>query len=104
MEAVVRGTVYSSSDSANVLGYGGGSLADGHRVEITYTWNISGVPLPLVANGYYDSWTNGTFPVSVPPSWIRSSVRFDRGVVIASSDYAGSLSIGSSSANVAGVP
>ncbi len=95
MEAAVTGRIADSSDAANVLGYGGSNLADGHRVTVIFQWSTTTAPpdvyggarFPVEAD-YYTSGMNTGNP-NTASSWISSTVRFDNGVTWHSSAYSG---------------
>ncbi len=92
MEAAVTGTVYDSSDPANVLGYGGSNLADGSRVTLTFQWSTTTAPSDYYGGARFpveaDYITFGDNPGA--PSWINSTVKFDNGVTWHSSAYSNS--------------
>ena len=87
MEAQVSGTIYGSSDPANVLGYGGSNLADGHRITLTIEWSTTTAPPDYYGGARFpveaDYFTNDAL------SWINSTVTFDSGVTWDSAAYSG---------------
>ena len=95
VQATLTGVVFGSSDTENVLGYGGSSLADGARVTMQFEWDTATSAPDVYGGARYPSEADyfTTFgvptPGVLPPSWVDSRVIFDNGFVLESRDFVG---------------
>jgi len=91
IETTFSGTVTVSSDASDILGYGGGSAANGSRVTLTFRFDTATAPADFYGGARFPieaDYTNFVLPV-----WISAVVEFDNGFTLTSAGFDGSLGV-----------